>query len=925
MHAPHDPVLHMTAFMCTPHEHKWFSTPCRPRRSPISLSARGYIDFHTHERADHFLSTRDQAPNIEDDSSFLERRIYLDDLAVGYLQTAGIFQAACHCGLDLWVHPSMQKEQIAIIEANREGKRLADTLDDIRTTLRDALERGEAIFMPRHRWREEETELEWLYQAAPTVAHMLKGAGQCDAVCVDDRFFNRHQALTDTAEHTVPIVCVLDLLQHLAVHSVISTEEKHEAFHKLRQAGYGLVPVTLGELEQYVRHAQFDHAGHVIESVQMRILRQTLMSIRTLDTITLPTETPFLEQMQLGCMITIRRLWTDEALPVEGAVALPHWIWGNVAPSPIDWARAYREPMCHADMPGFLGRPPNLPHHPPFPPIYLSLETVTSRVPQSRYGSRLQFTEGSILSPHQEERVQALQRFVDFLGPTAPDFSALRIQAMERVLSDDEVAELFAERASGVAALQSLAAMAFHTNHVMLEALIPDSFVYFERFCGPSPGDTEHEEYLHTVLPQYRKGLLRHNLVRGLDICLQGALRDDLMPGAWTGHLNDDELWDALTACNPWRDPFALLGALDIALSRQHDARYQSFAAEAVDKLVQEEWPRSDGIDVYELLPLFAELALNRINTLEGGVLRPPCWKRMCAWMQAGFLVHLTQRFHLALESVREWAQKHQTRAGLYAQMLDLRHEPMYRAAEMSRRALRDEIVGRLVLLRERHKAAGRLVPGAVSIDEAISRLGEDGSPLGWALPGPLDGHRRPAEAGIPRLPEDHSAWAAEALATNPASPVVSTLAYLSQHFDLGEELLRRIRVAIVQIAVVSAETSLEERIGRLMDTALIACAQRDVELASAIASTVVATAHSAHSKSEIRILFHALLLASAAWQNETEWAEWLGSQLTEMALRLPAGEPSATFFAHLQELKKVLKLDLGIHARAEALASAAN
>ena len=250
----------------------------------------------------------------------------------------------------------MQKEQIAIIEANREGKRLADTLDDIRTTLRDALERGEAIFMPRHRWREEETELEWLYQAAPTVAHMLKGAGQCDAVCVDDRFFNRHQALTDTAEHTVPIVCVLDLLQHLAVHSVISTEEKHEAFHKLRQAGYGLVPVTLGELEQYVRHAQFDHAGHVIESAQMRILRQTLMSIRTLDTITLPTETPFLEQMQLGCMITIRRLWTDEALPVEGAVALSHWIWGNVAPSPIDWARAYREPMCHADMPEAFAR-----------------------------------------------------------------------------------------------------------------------------------------------------------------------------------------------------------------------------------------------------------------------------------------------------------------------------------------------------------------------------------------------------------------------------------------------------------------------------------------------------------------------------------------------------------------------------------------
>jgi hypothetical protein len=538
---------------------------------------------------------------------------------------------------------------------------------------------------------------------------------------------------------------------------------------------------------------------------------------------------------------------------------------------------------------------------------------------------KAQLKECAILSPNQEERTRALQHLVDFLGPTAPDFSALLSKALERELSDAEVTELFAERASGVAALQSHAATTVHTSQVTIEDLIPDSFVYFERFCGPSLGDIDHEEYFHTVLPQYRKGLIRRDRVRGLDICLQGALRDDLMPGAWTEHLEDGELWEALAACNPWRDPFALLGALDIALGRQHDERYQRFAEDAVKTLVQEEFPRPDGIDVYELLPLFAELVLNRINTLEGGVLRPPCWKRMCAWMQAGFLVRQTQRFCLTRESLREWTQRHQTPAGMYAKMLDLRHEPMYRATEMSRRALREEVLGRLILLRERHRAAGRLVPGTTSIDEAISRLTEDGSPLGWALPGPLEGHLRPAEIGVNRLPEDDIAWAAEELANDPATPILSTLAYFSQRFDLGEKLLVRMREAITQIAVASTEKSLEERIGRLMDAALVACAQRDVELTSAIASTVVAMAHSARSESNIRTIFHALLLASAAWQNEAEWAEWLERQLAETALRLPAGEPSQALFAYLQELKKVLKLNLGIHVRAEALASAAN
>ena len=540
-------------------------------------------------------------------------------------------------------------------------------------------------------------------------------------------------------------------------------------------------------------------------------------------------------------------------------------------------------------------------------------------------GRKDQLDEFLLLSPHREERVQALQRFVDFLGPTAPDFSALLSKAGERALSDEEVAELFAERASGVAALQSHTATAFHINQVTIESLIPNSFTYFERFCGPLPGDMEHEEYFRTVLPRYRTNLIRRDLVRGLDICLQGALRDDLMPGAWTEHLNDDELWEALAACNPWRDPFALLGALDIALGRQHNERYQHFAEDAVTKLVQEAFPRPDDIDVYELMPLFAELVLNRINTLEGGALRPPCWKRMCAWMQAGFLVRVTQRFRLALESICEWAQRHQTPAGMYAKTLDLRREPMYRAAEMSYRALREEIIGRLVLLRERHKAAGRMMPGSDHVDAAVSRLTEHSLPLSWMLPGPLDGHHRPAETDTRRLPEDDIARATEELATDPATPVLSLLAHLSQHFDLGDALLTRIRGAVAQIALVGAETSLEERIGRLMDTALIACAQRDVELASAIASTVVATAHSARSESDTRRIFHALLLASAAWQNEAEWAEWLEKQFTETALRLPAGEPSEAFFAYLQELKKVLKLELGIHVRAEALASAGN
>jgi hypothetical protein len=342
-------------------------------------------------------------------------------------------------------------------------------------------------------------------------------------------------------------------------------------------------------------------------------------------------------------------------------------------------------------------------------------------------------------------------------------------------------------------------------------------------------------------------------------------------------------------------------------------------------KLVQEKFPRPDGIDVYELLPLWADLVLNRINNLEGGISRPPCWKRMCAWMHAGFLVRLMQGISLELEGFREWIGGHRTLVGEYAKEIDLRHEPMYRAAEISTRAFREEVIGRLMVLHERHSAANRPVPGSDSVRNAVARLTDEGS-LGWALPGPLDGHYRPADLGTNRLlSEDDRAKFAEDLANSQDLTGLSTLAYLSQRYDLGEELLSRMREIIERKSFASEEAGLDERFGRLIDAGLVACAQRDEALATTIASTVVAAAHRAQSASEATQILQALLIAGAAFQREDAWAHWLEGQLTGVASRLPAGEPSKAFYAHLQELKKVLKLTLGVHIRAEALASAAN
>jgi hypothetical protein len=335
--------------------------------------------------------------------------------------------------------------------------------------------------------------------------------------------------------------------------------------------------------------------------------------------------------------------------------------------------------------------------------------------------------------------------------------------------------------------------------------------------------------------------------------------------------------------------------------------------------------PRFDGIDIYELMPLLGELVLNSINVIEDGALRPPFWKRMCAWIQAGFMLSLMQDLNLDLESFSNWVQSNQTPAGTCAKLLDLHHEPMYSAGEMSQKMFRAEIIGRLLIIRERCKAADQEMLGSEKIDEAVSRLSDKDSLISWNLPGPLEGHRRPIETGKHKLVADHIREIMKDLGNNPSGPALSAIAYLSQGFDVDEEILREVREGIAQIPFDSKGKNLSEHVGRLTDIALAACAKRDINLANVIAEVLLRAAHLVDSDDQVGKIFQGLLIAGGAFEDEDEWARWLGDQLTEFAFRLPAGEPSKMFLRYLSALRIVCKLNLGIHARAEAIASTAN
>ena len=364
------------------------------------LLDNGHIDSPTFERADLYLLAHERVSTVEAEGEHLNCPLYLDGLAITSLQRAGVLEALCNYGVEILIHPATKRQQYDIIEANREGVRLADIFDEIRTILRDALEEGKIVLVPRLRRDEDENAFDSFTQFTSSIYYLFGDIGSYNAICIDDRFVNKYLSLTDRNGRTVPIICIFDLIRFLQAQNVISEFDRYINLHKLRLSDFILVPVEHDELDEYLRAARFDNHGRLIESAELRTIRQTLMHIRGRDIIQQPMENVFLHGLRLCSISIIQRLWQDNDISIERAYVLSDWAWRNVAPSPLDWASTVTN---HSNMEPILD---TYAHH-----IALLLKPI-SIGNSERYKNFLDWVEGAVFEPLLPANADLIDRVV---------------------------------------------------------------------------------------------------------------------------------------------------------------------------------------------------------------------------------------------------------------------------------------------------------------------------------------------------------------------------------------------------------------------------------------------------------------------------------------------------------------------------------
>ena len=115
--------------------------------------------------------------------------------------------------------------------------------------------------------------------------------------------------------------------------------------------------------------------------------------------------------------------------------------------------------------------------------------------------------------------------------------------------------------------------------------------------------------------------------------------------------------------------------------------------------------------------------------------------------MQGGWLLELLEPTGVMsdVQGFLEWLGNHLRIAGHYSEAVGFRREPMLHAGILTSESLRDEVFGRLVVLRARHEKQGTKTCWSGETEAAWQQIEARVSNQLFGFPGPLEGERRPA------------------------------------------------------------------------------------------------------------------------------------------------------------------------------------
>ncbi|MGJ0532850.1 hypothetical protein, partial [Methylocystis sp.] len=118
----------------------------------------------------------------------------------------------------------------------------------------------------------------------------------------------------------------LELLQDLADRAVITQAMLFAHRANLRRAGYQLIPITEEDLIFHLDHTRVE-AGVIVETAELRAIRESVLRARMSKMLQIPTEAPWLQKSMDAVARVVRKVWRTKT-GLQEAQASSDWLTG---------------------------------------------------------------------------------------------------------------------------------------------------------------------------------------------------------------------------------------------------------------------------------------------------------------------------------------------------------------------------------------------------------------------------------------------------------------------------------------------------------------------------------------------------------------------------------------------------------------------
>lgn len=283
-----------------------------------ALYYRGQLTVLEKESTESYLQTQEKRwpiePQITDNAI-----LFLDDLTIVYFQHLSLLEKLHLAGFEIYISEQISMSSNILLRYANLSNKIENSIEILRKFLVKNIESGKIIL---DKMNDDQHIQELSLQDHPTssIFHMHQ---EVEAIVVDDRSLNQHRNISGK-NGTKPILNTLDILEHCYLNKHITQAELFQHRTNLRKSGYIFIPISEEELSYYLANAQIIKE-HLIETAELKAIRENILQIRMHDFLLLPNEAAWLGNIMVVFTSVLKAQWSGE-IDEQSSIIKSNWI-----------------------------------------------------------------------------------------------------------------------------------------------------------------------------------------------------------------------------------------------------------------------------------------------------------------------------------------------------------------------------------------------------------------------------------------------------------------------------------------------------------------------------------------------------------------------------------------------------------------------